>query len=184
MTSEVNNGRYRGKTSADGSLWIRRDIPAVRPAPPCQDSPFGRFWDAAKPAPCGTAVTVEFMDFPQDMYTTIETNQKTGKPNYLSELHLDFQFTTALMHKKPDATLQTMRWLRWGVGWDYRFATPTSGESKIEHGLASASSIVFVDRPPTPSELPTRYAVPAKNCNTLTMEASDNPASREARDTW
>ena len=184
LTSEVNNARYRGQTSADGSLWIRRDIPIVRKAPPCPDSPFGRFWNASKPATCGKAIRVEYSDFPQDMYTTIETNDKTGKPNYLSELHLDFQFTTALMHKKPDATLRTLRWLRWGVGWDYTFDTPASGESKVRRGLASVSSMTFVDVPPTPAELPTRYAVPAKNCNTLSMEASDNPASHEANDTW
>jgi len=184
LTSEVNNARYRGQTPADGSLWIRRDIPAVRKAPPCPDSPFGRFWNASKPAACGKAARVEHSDFPQDMYSTIETNSKTGKPNYLAELHLDFQFTTALMHKKPDASLRTLRWLEWGVGWDYTFDTPGSGESKVLRGLASVSSMTFVDVPAIPAELPTRYAVPAKNCNTLSMEASDNPASHEAKNTW
>jgi hypothetical protein len=184
MTSEVNNGRYRGATQADGSMWIRRDTPAVRPAMPCSDSPYSRFWNASKSAACGSSVTVEYSDFPKDMYDTVKTNPKTGKANFLSELHLDFQFTTALMHKRADGSLQTFRWLRWGVGWDYRFTTPPSGAAKVERGLASTSSITFTDNPARPPELPTRYAVPAKNCNTLTMEASDNPAATEASETW
>jgi hypothetical protein len=184
MTKEVNNARYRGATSADGSLWIRRDTPAVHPAGPCSDSPYQKFWNAVKPGGCGTPVTVEFTDFPQDMYTTIQTNPKTGKPNYLTALNLDFEFTTALMHRRPDGALDTLRWLRWGVGWDYQFATPPSGESVVTKGLASGSSITFVDTPAAPPELPARYAVPAKNCNTLTQEASDNPAAVEASDSW
>jgi hypothetical protein len=184
MTSETNNGRYRGATAADGSMWIRRDTPAVRPAGPCSDSPYGKFWNAVRPVVCRSPVTVEYQDFPQDMYTTIVTNPRTGKPNYLTALNLDFQFTTALMHKRPDGTLNALRWLRWGVGWAYQFATPPSGESAVTKGLASSSSITFVDPQPAPSELPTRYAVPARNCNTLTLEASDNPAAVEASDSW
>ena len=184
MTKETNNARYRGATSADGSVWLRRDAPAVHPAGPCSDSPFGKFWNAVKPATCGSTVSVEFQDFPQDMYTTIVTNPKTNKPNYLTAIDLDFEFTTALMHKQPDASLTTLRWLRWSVGWQYQFATPPSGESVVTKGLTMGSSITFVGPLPAPPELPSRYAIPVKNCNTLTLEASDNPGSTEASDAW
>jgi hypothetical protein len=184
MTKEVNNARYRGATSADGSVWFRRDTPAVHPAGPCSDSPYQKFWNAVSPGTCGTTVSVEFSDWPQDMYNTIVTNPTTNRPNYLTALKLEFEFTTALMHRKPDGSLDTLRWLRWGVGWDYQFATPPSGESRITRGLATGSSITFTGTPAAPPELPTRYAIPAKNCNTLTMEASDNPAALEASDSW
>jgi hypothetical protein len=114
-------------------------------------------------------------DLPQESYETIVQNPLTGKPNYLSELHTRFEFTTASMLRRPDNTLQTLRWLRWHLDWDYTFTTAANGESKVRRGIATAGSITFVNPEPAPPELPKRYAVPAKVCSTLGYEASDNP---------
>ncbi len=184
QTREVNNGRYLGSTPADGSVWIRRDIPAVRPQGPCQDSPFGKFWNEQKSLTCGSDVSVSFKDFPQDLYDTIFNNPLTGKPNYLTELHVAFDFTTALMLKYPDASLQTLRWALWDVGWDYTFDTLPSGESKVKKGIAQSGAAEFVGPMPTPAELPRHYVPPAKNCNTIDYEGSDNPARIQASASW
>jgi hypothetical protein len=186
--TDINNARYLGATPSDGSLWIRRDIPAVRPPGPCHDSPWrtvGRragpqFWNTSTRVSCNTPVSLEHRDFPQDMYDTIVENPVTRRPNYLSELHLRFEFTTALMLRRPDDSIETLRWARWEVGWDYTFDTPASGESRIRRGIATTSSLEWAVRTPAPPELPTRYALPAKNCNTITYEASNNPARIDA----
>jgi hypothetical protein len=119
------------------------------------------------------------------MYDTIVENPLTKKPNHLREVHVAFEFTTALMLKRPDAGLQTLRWARWNVGWDYSFDTPGSGESAIKPGsIATTGTVQFAVPMPAPAELPTRYAVPAKNCNTIDYEASDNPARIQASSSW
>jgi hypothetical protein len=185
QTREVNNGLYQGPVSTDGSVWIRRDIPAVRPAGPCLDSPYAKFWSDSKPLACGSAVALTYKDWPQDMYHTIVENPLTKKPNYLKEIHVAFEFTTALMLKRPDASLYTLRWARWDVGWDYSFDTPASGESKIRPGsIARAGTVQFAVPMPTPAELPAPYALPAKNCNTIGYEAGDNPARIQASSSW
>jgi hypothetical protein len=131
-TREVNNGRYQGAVPADGSVWVRPDLPSVRPAGPCIDSAFQQFW------------------------------------------HL----------KHPDGSLQTLRWVRWNEGWDYNFDTPVSGQSTITKGVGTHGNVQFAVPMAAPPELPTRYAVPAKNCNSIGYDAGDNPARIQASATW
>lgn len=184
-THEMNNGLYQGAVFTDGSVWIRLDTPAVRPVGPCLDSPYAKFWSDSKALSCGSAVALTFKDWPQDMYDTVLENPLTKKPNFLKEIHLAFEFITALMLKRPDARLQTLRWARWHVGWDYSFDTPTNGESKIRSGsIAKAGTVQFAVSMPAPTELPGRYAVPSKNCNTIGNDASNNPARIQASSTW
>jgi hypothetical protein len=183
-TKEVNNAKYRGAAKTDGSAWLRHDIPAVRPPGPCLDSSYRNFWHNPVALICGSTASTSYSDWPGDMYDTIVRNKLTGKPNYLTELHVGLDFITALVLRIPGDSLQVLRWASWDVAWDYTFDTPTSGESKILKGLTSSGTGQFVESVPSPPELPTKYAVPAKNCNTLTFEASDNPAGIQASKTW
>jgi len=184
LTSEVNNGRYQGAVPADGSLWVRPDLPSVRPAGPCIDSATKGFWHDPKALSCNSEVSLTYQDFPSDLYPTILENSITKKPNYLKELHIAFEFITALALKRPDGSLQTLHFVRWSEGWDYSFDTPVSGESKVTKGLGQTGNAQFVAPMAAPAELPTRYAVPAKNCNTIDYEAGDNPARIQPSATW
>jgi hypothetical protein len=133
---------------------------------------------------CNKEVSPAFQDFPQDSYDTIMQNPLTKKPNYLKELHVAFDFTTALALKRPDGNIQTLRWVRWNEGWDYNFDTPTSGQSTVTKGLGTTGNVQFAIPMAAPPELPTRYAVPTKNCNTIDYDAADNPARIQASATW
>jgi hypothetical protein len=184
-TREVNNAYYRGTTPSDGSVWVRRDIPSVRPIGPCIDSAYQGFWHNPQLIACNSRSSLTHRDAPQDMYDTILTNSQTGRQNYLKELHIAFDFTTALMLKMPNNTLQTLRWLRWDIGWDYQFTTPASGESRINAGSISRyGTLQLIDAVSPPPELPTVYAIPARNCNTLSYEAGQNPARIQPSNQW
>jgi hypothetical protein len=183
-TKEVNNARYQGIAKTDGSVWLRHDIPAVRPPGPCVDASYRKFWQNPVALTCGATAATSYSDWPGDMYPTVFENPLTKKPNYLTELHAGFEFTTALMVKAPADRLQVLRWVTWEVGWDYIFDTPVSGQSVVKKGLTRSGTMQFTNPEPAPPELPTKYAIPAKNCNTLTMEASDNPAGIQASKTW
>ena len=56
-TKEVNNAKYRGAAKTDGSVWLRHDIPAVRPPGPCLDSSYGKFWHNPVALICGGAAS-------------------------------------------------------------------------------------------------------------------------------
>src|SRR5205823_1217459 len=80
-----------------------------------------------------------YSDWPGDMYDTIIQNKLTGKPNYLTELHVGLDFITALALKTPGDSLQVLGWAGWDVGWDYTFDTPTSGQSGVLKGSITRS---------------------------------------------
>lgn len=183
-TKEVNNARYLGIAKTDGSVWLRHDIPSVRPPGPCLDAAYRQFWHKPVALTCGASASTSYSDWPGDMYPTIFENPLTKKANYLTELHAGFEFTTALMVKAPGDSVQVLRWVTWDVGWDYIFDTPVSGQSVVKKGITRSGTMQFTNPEPAPPELPTKYAIPAKNCNTLTMDASDNPAGIQASKTW
>lgn len=177
-TSEVNHATYEGATPADGTIQVILDQPPIRPAGACTDSETGKFWIASSPLTCGQDVTVKRSDTPGRLqFPTSRQNARTGKPNYLKSLKVVFEFLTALMVKRPDQSLQALRWIGWSETWDDSFSVQANGQvQKI--GRGGQSTFVRASQSGTPPpELPTRFAVPAQTCNDISIAAGNNPAS-------
>jgi hypothetical protein len=177
-TSETNNQYYAGETSADGSIHVIRDQPPIRPAGTCTDSESGKFWISSAPLVCGNDATVKRSDTPGRLkFPTTMQNARTNKTNYLQSLNIKFEFTTGLMAKRPDGSLQALRWIGWSETWEDSFNRQPNGEVQAA-GRGLHQTFVRASQSGTPPpELPTQYAVPTKTCNDLSIDAENNPRS-------
>jgi len=132
---ETNWGNYKGQHYNDGSMFLQRGRPPARVAQGCRDTSglVGTiFTDPTDPkefqlltGPFPKTVKVQSNDPPGENYLLIENNSKTGKPNFLQEVQLEFHFCTILTVRTPGGAFHHQAHFYWNVHWQYTFRPST-----------------------------------------------------------
>jgi hypothetical protein len=121
---ETHWAYYRGRVDADGSVLQQAARPPARPIQACRDathstSIFYDFTPAWNPKPVAHSGLLRPMlwDKPSAGFPTTVLNSKTGKPNFLEELQVEFQFCTILSFRQADGRFQHLMHIYWNVHW-------------------------------------------------------------------
>lgn len=189
---------YRGQHEKDGSIFFQRSRPPARPVKVCRDvfQPtdvfYTRPWDLAKAQDMDAyplLLTAPHYDKPSDGCAIQMTNSKTGKPNFLEEVQLEFLFCTVLTALAPSGRYHFLKNFYWNVRWQARFqplaAThPTTGAWKVTpvaNGCGQMTSRVFDGEPDDPrfKGKMTNTAVPG--CNAIIPNYTIMPAGHPCR---
>ena len=205
---ETNWGLYRGKTLADGSVFMQRARAPARPRQACFDanSPGTAFYgrlgaplEAAGPggidlptvvqaqpgAALPTKVRVGHWDAPQDTFPLTRMSRKTGKMNYLAEAQLEFAFCTLLAAREPNGRMHHLRGLYWNARWQslFRWLGKLPTHIPIAGGNNATVGRPFLGAPTDKRFAPLFTSTPGLTCLQIYNIAKTNPNIKET-DGW
>lgn len=189
---ETNWVYYRGRTNADGSLFLQRGRPPARPAQACRDSVgaantiFYNTSAASNGTANGTAtstfplkLSVSFFDQPSDSANLVEQNIKTGKPNFIAEAQLEFHFCTVLTVRDPAGAFHHQASFYWNQHWQGRF-TPQNFTNpptaytirRVEAGMGANTSHIIMGTPSDKRFTGVLTSAQTQNCNQVFQAAT------------
>ncbi|HWF46649.1 MAG TPA: hypothetical protein VG168_06570 [Bryobacteraceae bacterium] len=162
---ETNWANYEGQFNGDGSMFLQRGRAPARAIQACRDTSGAVatiFTDPTDPREFQNLVArrfpqtvkVQSNDPPGERYRTIENNFRTGKPNFIQEVQLEFHFCTILTVQDPTGAFHHQAHFYWNAHWQFRFrptafpaptdaqwtihAVPGSNTSGVSHAFAGA----------------------------------------------
>lgn len=194
---ETNWGYYRGQSNADGSAFYQRAREPARPAQGCRDTagPVADVFYATFPllrvpvlAPFPSTTAVVFNDTPSDTYPISVINSKTGKPNFLREVQLEFHFCTILVVRDSATVFQQLKHIYWAMHWQYRFSATafppgpgTLTATAVASGVGATVSQVISGAATDRRFANVLTSHQKGSCNDVAAAASTSPNVRESR---
>lgn len=204
---ETNWAYYRGEHNHDGSIFLQRGRPPARPRQACRDTSGAVttiFTDPTDPkefqtlpavGPFPLLVNVQSNDPPGESYAAAQTNNATGKQNFINEIQLEFHFCTVLSVRDPGLNFHHLAHFYWNVHWQYSFHPrafpPTDANWRIEavaHGNSAAVSHAILGPTADPRFAGVLTSAQTKSCvdlATASARAVANPgANRREFKVW